>query len=130
MYNLRYKVLADYDMNLRIFQDDRLIKKYIPIDVCLFNDKGGTSNITIDSSFFSDKLALFLADKDIASKSYLLQQYYFYSGFIKFTRKEKIKGLIFCTKAFTQGPRKIFYMLVFIKFILGMLGICPRIKIV
>lgn len=129
-YNLRYKVLADYDLNLRAFQDEKILKKYVPIDVCLFNNKGGTSNITIDQSFFADKLAYFTEVDKLPKNDPLLQQYYFYTGFVKLMHNKNLSGLGYCLRAFTCGPRKLFYSLVFGKFILGYLGIGKKIKIV
>jgi glycosyltransferase involved in cell wall biosynthesis len=36
-YNLRYQVLADFDMNIRVFQNESIRKKYIPKIITLFN---------------------------------------------------------------------------------------------
>jgi glycosyltransferase involved in cell wall biosynthesis len=129
-YDLKYKVLADYDLNMRIFREEKLLKRYIPVDICLFNDKGGTSNVTIDSSFFADKLHYFTSREKIAATSPLLQQYNFYSGFVDLMKHKKMKGIRLLSRAFTSGPRKIFYMLVFVKFILGYLGLGKKIRIV
>lgn len=129
-YNLKYKVLADYDLNLRIFENNSILKNYLPITVCLFNDKGGASNITIDSSFFADKLLQFSCNAGLAVSKATLQQYYFYTGFVLLMRDKNLEGLKYCLQAFTAGPRKIFYSLIFIKFLLGYLGLGKKIKIV
>ena len=130
LYDLGYKVLADYDLNLRVFREPGIIKKYVPLDICLFNNKGGTSNITIDTNFFADKLSYFLGVEKFPPGSPFLQQYYFYTGYVMLVKQKKFAGLSYCLRAFTSGPRKIFYILVFVKFILGHLGIGKKIKIV
>jgi glycosyltransferase involved in cell wall biosynthesis len=46
LYNLSYKVYADWDLNIRCFFDERLRKKYLPQIVALFNDIDGLSSNT------------------------------------------------------------------------------------
>lgn len=129
-YNLRYKILADYDLNLRIFKNEDILKEYIPINICLYNDRGGASNICIDRSFFEDKLNYFLSQEKISVTNSLLQQYYFYTGYCIITQDRKLRGFAYCFRSFIKGPRKIFYVLIFIKFILAYCGIGKKIKIV
>lgn len=129
-YDLRYKILADYDLNLRIFRNAGIEKNYIPVDICLFNDKGGASNITIDSAFFADKLSGFLKQDKIPERDPALQQYYFYNGVVMLARDRKIEGIQYCIISFTSGSKKIFYVLVFIKFALSFFGLGKRVKIV
>jgi glycosyltransferase involved in cell wall biosynthesis len=128
-YNTRYKILADYDLNLRIFEQEKILKKYYPVTVCLFNNKG-VSNITIDSNFFLDKLQYFLQVKKLPPGDPSLQHYYFYAGFVMLFRYKKPQGLRYCARAFITGPRKLFYLLVFLKFIVSYLGIGRKVKIV
>ncbi len=129
-YNRKYKVLADYDLNLRIFENEDILKNYLPIPVCLFNDKGGASNISIDSAFFADKLRQFSGNTNLPFSKATLQQYYFYTGFVWLMRDKNAKGLLYCLQAFIAGPRKFFYSLVFVKLLLSYVGLGKKIKIV
>jgi len=53
-FNLKYKILADYDLNLRIWSEGKFIFEYIPILVAKFNDKGLSGSIS-DEDFHKDK---------------------------------------------------------------------------
>jgi glycosyltransferase involved in cell wall biosynthesis len=128
-YNTRYKVLADYDLNLRIFKNNEFNTKYLPVDICLFNNKG-ISNITIDRAFFTDKLFYFTKVEKFPANAALLQHYNFYSGFSMLAKGEMIEGITGCIKAFVAGKRKLYYILTFVKFILGSIGIGKKIRIV
>jgi len=130
LYDLSYKVLADYDLNLRIFREESLVKKYIPLDISIFNDQGGASNIKIDNIFFRDKLSYFKEVEQLQENDPMLQQYYFYTGFVELFRDKQMKGVSKCLRAFTYGPRKIFYIAVFIKFALSYVGIGKKMKII
>ncbi|MFZ5562877.1 MAG: glycosyltransferase family 2 protein [Thermodesulfobacteriota bacterium] len=57
-YNLKYPVLADYDLNLRCFADEGLRFEYIPETIAVFSDEGGLSPTRTDSAFEKDKPAL------------------------------------------------------------------------
>lgn len=129
-YDTKYKILADYDLNLKVFKDEKIKKKYIDMDICLFNDKGGASNITIDSSFFKDKLAYFRNIERFSSAHPALQQYNFYYGIVQLIRDKKTAGFRYCIRSFISGDRKVFYILVFIKFLLGAMGLLKKIKFV
>lgn len=53
-YNLKYKLLADYVVNLKWFLDTSHFKsKYIPVMVSFFN-AGGISNVIQDDEFYKD----------------------------------------------------------------------------
>ena len=52
-YNLKYKILADYDMNLRWFLNKNYKHCYIPIMISKFGD-GGISSQVQDSLFCKD----------------------------------------------------------------------------
>ena len=129
-YDLRYKILADYDLNLRIFRSRQNSTRYVKQIISIYNDKGGASNIVIDSAFFRDKLESFVNSEGISPQSPLLQQYYFYTGFCMLLAAEVKKGLLYCLRAFFSGKRKIFFFLIFWKFLLSRFGIGQRIKIV
>ena len=127
-FDLRYKILSDYDYNLKVFAHSEIKTSYVDVDICLFNDKGGASNVTIDGCFFSDKLRHFVNVDNFSPTDGALQQYNFYHGVTLLLQKKKISGLIYCFRSFFNGRRKIFYMLVFIKFMIGALGIGKKIK--
>ena len=129
-YNLAYKILADYDLNLKIFKNETIQKRFLNTDICLFNDKGGASNIIIDSSFFADKLHYFIDVEQYSADDPALQQYNFYYGVTLLLKDKKIEGLRYCFRSFVAGSRKLFYMLVFVKFILGEIGLLKKIKFV
>ncbi len=119
-YNLRYAILADYELNLRIFRNDALTKKYVPQIVTLFNDKG-TSNVVLDRYFHSDMLQFFLKQDKINYWNSLLQQYHFYYGYISFYNKEYFKGLKHIVTSWFNGKRKLFFFLLTGKFSLLLL---------
>lgn len=50
-YNLRYRVLADWDFNIRCFSNPALVTRYMKVVVARFNDLGGLSNTVIDREF-------------------------------------------------------------------------------
>ena len=52
-YNLKYKVLADYDLNLKWFLCPSIQCKYIPMLIAHFSE-GGTSYKCKDDTFFED----------------------------------------------------------------------------
>ena len=37
-YNLKYRYLADYDLNLRLWADRRFVFQYLPLLICVFQD--------------------------------------------------------------------------------------------
>ncbi|WP_212003528.1 glycosyltransferase family 2 protein [Chitinophaga sp. HK235] len=53
-YNLRYKVFADYDVNIRVWGDRQFKKCYYPIPVVSYN-MNGFSSATRDELFKQDK---------------------------------------------------------------------------
>jgi glycosyltransferase involved in cell wall biosynthesis len=57
LFDLKYKVLADYDLNIRCWGDGRFKFKYIPVLVAIHYD-GGVSNQKSDEVFLADKPAL------------------------------------------------------------------------
>ncbi len=56
-YNLRYKVHADYALNIQVWGDDAFKKLYHPISIARY-DMTGFSSITRDTAFRQDKLQL------------------------------------------------------------------------
>lgn len=53
-YNLKYKTLADYELNIKLWGDKKFDFKYIPITLSIFN-QFGACNQTIDKQFLIDK---------------------------------------------------------------------------
>ncbi|KAA1250523.1 glycosyltransferase [Mycobacterium simiae] len=50
-YNLRYRVLADWDFNIRCFSNPALVTRYMHVVVSTYNEFGGLSNTVIDNEF-------------------------------------------------------------------------------
>jgi len=57
-YNLKYPILADYELNLRCFADSDIKFEYVPVSIAIFWDEGGVSPTQVDTVFEKDKLAL------------------------------------------------------------------------
>src|SRR5690606_2968688 len=57
VYNLRYKVFADYALNIQLWGNARYRKRYIPLDIVLYNMNGYSSR-TRDLAFKAEKPAL------------------------------------------------------------------------
>ncbi|MGN6491567.1 MAG: glycosyltransferase family 2 protein [Agriterribacter sp.] len=56
-YNLRYKVFADYDLNMKLWGDKEFTKKHYPVSVALYN-MSGFSTVANDDLFKKEKPAL------------------------------------------------------------------------
>ncbi len=119
-YNLRYQVLADFDMNIRVFQNESIRKKYVSKIITLFNDKG-TSNSVLDKYFYSDMLSVFQKEKDFNNRSPYLQRYYFYCGIINLCSNEIMLAFKQIPLSWIIGRRKLFYFLFTFKFLLRIL---------
>ncbi len=114
-YNTRYSILADYEMNLRLFRQPALKMQYVPEIITLFNDKGA-SNVTIDKYFHGDMMEYFLKNDKIPFFSPLLQQYHFYYGYICMFNKQVFKGIKHIVVSWFSGKRKLFFFLLTGKF--------------
>ena len=114
-YNTQYSILADYEMNLRVFRLAALKTQYLPVIITLFNDKGA-SNVTIDKYFHGDMLQYFLKNDKIPFFSPLLQQYHFYYGYISLFNKQLLKGTKHVLMSWVTGKRKLFFFLLTGKF--------------
>ncbi|WP_316735283.1 glycosyltransferase family 2 protein [Pedobacter aquatilis] len=53
-YNLKYKVRADHDLNIRCYADSNLRFQYYPMFISQFAD-GGFSSVFEDKAFFKDR---------------------------------------------------------------------------
>ena len=69
-FDQKYFIHADYDLNIKCFEDDELMKKYIPITVCIYN-QGGISNIRSNADGFHNDITL----RHINSTSSIFQLY-------------------------------------------------------
>lgn len=114
-YNTRYSILADYEMNLRLFRQPALKTQYIPVIITLFNDKGA-SNVTIDKYFHGDMLHYFLLNEKLSFFSPLLQQYHFYYGYINLLNRRILTGNKHIITSWLSGKRKLFFFLLTGKF--------------
>jgi glycosyltransferase involved in cell wall biosynthesis len=70
-YNERYKLLADWDFNIRCFQHPDLIIVFVDRIICLFNDAGKSSNYKAIDYEFTRNLPCF---SDAEKVRYLLQR--------------------------------------------------------
>jgi glycosyltransferase involved in cell wall biosynthesis len=127
LFNLKYKILADYEFNLHIFRNPVLVKKYIPGVITLYYDKG-RSNQIIDGNFYEDQLEYFLNIDKLSAKDNRLQTYFFFYGFAKFLKNKKIAGLKTIFYSLTIGKRKFYYFMVSIKYFLSLLGFFKKIR--
>lgn len=117
VFNLKYPILADFEMNIRVFRDETLHKKYVPLIITYFNNKGLSSSV-LDRYFHGDMLKMFL-DKDHASfLAPHLQEYHFYYGMINMYSKKISTGLKNILASWISGRRKLFYFLFTFKFLL------------
>lgn len=128
-FNLRYTILGDFELNLRIFRHSSIIKKYFPKVITIYNDKGLSYDV-IDGNFFKDQLEYFLAVDKISPADQRLQPYFFYYGFALLLNKKRIAGLKKIFHAITTGKRKFYYFLVSIKYGLSFLKIGKKVRAV
>lgn len=128
-YDQRYKILADYDLNLKIFEDPSLQKVFINIPVSLFFNNG-ISNRTIDYNFFSEKKDYFINHYKLLPTDKRLAKYYFFVGIALVLKKNPRSGAanIFHSIFFSQN--RFYYFMLTIDFLIGMLGIGKRYKYV
>lgn len=56
-YNLKYKIQADYDLNIRCYGSGKFTFKYLPVTVAIY-EGGGYSDSNIDYIFFQDKIQI------------------------------------------------------------------------
>jgi glycosyltransferase involved in cell wall biosynthesis len=126
-FNIRYKILADYYHNLELFKDNSITKKYIPKTITLFNDKG-VSNNSIDKAFFTDMMANLVNENKISLSNSTIQQYVFFKGLCEIEEGEIINGCIKIFKACLRSKKKLFFILLFIKYLLSLIGLGRKIN--
>jgi len=116
-FNKRYPVLADFEMNIRIFRDESIRKKYLSSIITFFNNRGMSCN-TLDRHFHGDMLKILLEKDKIPFFDPHLQEFHFYYGLIGLYSKKTIRALKHIPLSWISGRRKLFYFLFTIKFML------------
>ena len=120
-YNEKYKILADYDLNLQIFEHDDSHTLFIDKVVANFSARG-ISYRTIDYEFFSDKLNFFIQEKGLSKKDSRLANYYFFIGISLILKGNNWKGINNIKKAIFCSNNKLYFLLHSCNFILAQLG--------
>jgi glycosyltransferase involved in cell wall biosynthesis len=119
-YNTQYKVLADYFLNLTIFEHELYTTTFIDKVIVIFNAKG-LSNRTIDFQFFYTQLNYFIEIKRINKKDPILAKYYFFIGVGFILSKAYKKGINNLLHSVLYSNNKVFYTLLIIDFLLSKL---------
>jgi cellulose synthase/poly-beta-1,6-N-acetylglucosamine synthase-like glycosyltransferase len=57
-FNPKYRIFADYDLNLKLFGNSSFTFKYLPITIAIFNDEGASGTNTQDVNFEKDRLCV------------------------------------------------------------------------
>jgi len=128
-FNQRYKILADYDLNLKIFEDQSLRKMFIDIPVSIFGNNG-ISNRTIDYNFFSEKKDYFINQCKILPTDKRLAKYYFFTGVVLISKKNFKSGTANIFHSIIFSHNRFYYFLLAIDFILGLFGMRKKYKYV
>jgi glycosyltransferase involved in cell wall biosynthesis len=55
-YDSKYRIFADYDLNLKLYGNSSYSFVYMPITVALFNDEGSSGSNVLDECFEGDRL--------------------------------------------------------------------------
>lgn len=121
-YNEQYKILADYDLNLQIFEHDDSYTLFINKVIANFSARG-ISYRTIDYQFFNDKLLFFINEKGLSSKDARLANYYFFIGISLILKGNRWSGISSITKAIFCTNKKMYYLLHVGNFMLAQLGV-------
>lgn len=75
-YNLRYKILADYDLNLKIFGNKQVNKVYVPVLISYYEDiNHGISGSSFDKAFYSEKISIVRHSLGLSFAIYLSIRY-------------------------------------------------------
>jgi len=128
-YNQRYKILADYDLNLKIFEDSSIHKIYIDKTISLFSGDG-ISKRTIDYAFFSEKKEYLINHCKVLRTDKRMAKYYFFIG-VTLVLKQKYKvGALSILHAIIFSKKRFYYFSLTVDFILGMVGIRKKYKYV
>ena len=57
-FDTKYKIFADYELNLKLYGNSSYSFVYIPITIALFNDEGASGSNTLDLNFETDRLEI------------------------------------------------------------------------
>jgi glycosyltransferase involved in cell wall biosynthesis len=57
-FDTKYKIFADYDLNLKLYGNSSYSFDYISITIALFNDEGASGSNVLDASFEKDRLEI------------------------------------------------------------------------
>ena len=126
-YNLDYKILGDFDFNLRAFENTTLKSQYVKKTISLYNNKG-LSSYTLDKNFHAQVLNTFLKDKNKSFFTPELQQHHFYFGIINLCHWKLFTAIKHIATSWFFGKRKLFYFLFTGKFLLRIISF-QKIKI-
>lgn len=91
-FNLKYPILADYELNLRLFANNKVSVKYIDLTIAEFSESGLSSKST-DLQFFYDKPAII---QNIFENYLALPAYHhalFIKGELEFKNWKILKGI-------------------------------------
>lgn len=127
VYNDRYKILADYDLNLKVFEDESLKKHYLDKTIATFSTKG-LSQRTIDYNFFNDKKKYFINQQKISKYDKDIAQYFFFLGLALLIKKKFNPGLSNVVHGIVYSRRRLFYLLITVDYVLSIMGIRKRYK--
>jgi len=83
LFDLNYPILADYNLNLQLFNHTRFKFKYVPLVVAIFNDNGVSGSRTLDSNFEKDRLDIIYRSFPLWVYVYKKMRMYLVSRFIK-----------------------------------------------
>lgn len=128
-YDFRYKILADYDLNLKIFKDQSIIKEFIDTPISIFNTRG-VSNRTIDYLFFTEKKNTFIQSDGISKNDKMLAKYYFFSGVAMVLKKNYVTGFKNIFHPVIHSNNRLYYFLLAVNFILTFTGLGKKYKYV
>ncbi len=128
-YNQQYRILADYDLNLKIFEDSSLQKRFVTNTVSSFCNSG-ISNRTIDYRFFSEKKDYFINQRKFSKTDKRIAKYYFYSGVALVLKKNFRAGSANIFHAIIFSQNRFYYLMMTLDFILSMLWIRKKYKYV
>ncbi|MGA7315641.1 MAG: glycosyltransferase family 2 protein [Silvibacterium sp.] len=53
-FDLRYKLFADWEFNMRMYSDSRFRFQFIPVTIANYNDVSGKSSVGFDAQFWMD----------------------------------------------------------------------------
>lgn len=92
-FNLKYRVLADYEFNMRCFSNPKIRMTYIPLTIAVFYDKGALSSSTIDKAFENDRMKLI--KENFPYFVYLMTVVHFgvIKYLIQFNLNKRVRGL-------------------------------------